>query len=791
MEADAVLHRLTGVLFALSSSARRRLCLAATISGVLLISVVWCPSALAAWGAGVEATLPANANSTQGVAVSSVSCASAGNCTAVGSYYVGPGSFQGLLLTETSGSWATGVEATLPANAGSPQEVTLSSVSCASAGNCTAIGSYEDGSGNSQGLLLTETSGSWATGVEATLPANAGSHPNISLSLVSCASAGNCTAVGRYADSSGLSQGLLLTETSGSWATGVEATLPANATATAAQNVSVSSVSCASAGNCTAVGRYTDSSFNTQGLLLSETAGSWATGVQATLPTNPGSNPNVSLSSVSCASAGNCTAVGRYNISPGNYQGLLLSETAGSWATGVQATLPATATADQSVILSSVSCASAGNCAAVGRYDDNSGIQGLFLTETGGSWTTGVEATLPANADSGQEVSLNSVSCASVGNCTAIGTYFDSSFNSQGLLLTETAGSWATGVEATLPATAYSSQGVSLDSVSCAPAGNCTAVGRYFDSSENMQGLLLSSTPATPSLSVSVPSSGTAGNSISAASVSATLSAGASPTGSLTFKVFGPQSSAPTSCTSGGTTVGSPVTVSGNGISNPSAGFTPPSAGDYWWFASYTGDSNNSPASSSCGASMAETAVQTASKLADLAIAISGPARAADGSTFAETVTLTNHGPASAGEVLTALQAPNGVTVASTGGGARIGGVVYWTAGSIADGAKLSYTVTFNVSAHASGTVLIPVGAASLSNLDPNYANNAAATTVTLGPATGHAARAHRNPFALGSRLPAYLVKLAHPKHHTHRHDPGGRSNAARHHSRPSGRRAA
>ena len=546
----------------------------------------------------------------------------------------------------------------------------------------------------------------------------------------------NCTAVGSYTDSSGESQGLLLTETSGSWATAVEATLPANATATTAQNVIVSSVSCASAGNCTAVGRY-DTSSTQQGLLLTETSGSWATGVEATLPANAASNAIVSLSSVSCASAANCTAVGRYFASSG-FAGLVLTETAGSWATGMQATLPATATATATatagpgVIFSSVSCASAGNCTAVGSYNDNSGIQGLLMTETAGSWATGVEATLPANANSNQGVSLNSVLCASVGNCTAIGTYLDSSFNMQGVLLIETAGSWATGVEATLPANAYSGQGVSLDSVSCAPAGNCTAVGKYFDSSDNMQGLLLSSTAAIPSLSVSAPSSGTAGSLISASSVSASLSAGASPTGSITVTVFGPQSSAPTSCTTGGTTVGSPVTATGDGTYNPSTGFTPPSAGDYWWFASNTGDSNNSPASSTCGASMTETVVQTASKLADLAVAVSGPARAADGTTFAETVTVTNHGPASAGQVLTALHVPNGVTVVSTGGGTSTGGVVHWTAGSIADGAKLTYTVTFKVSAHASGTVLIPVGTASLSNPDPDYANNVAATTVTL-----------------------------------------------------------
>src|SRR5207244_10015272 len=70
--------------------------------------------------------------------------------------------------------------------------------------------------------------------------------------------------------------------------------------------------------------------------------------------------------------------------------------------------------------------------------------------ETAGTWATGVEASLPANAGSIRGVTLNSVSCASAGNCSAAGTYFDSSSHAQGLLLSETAGTWATGVEASL-----------------------------------------------------------------------------------------------------------------------------------------------------------------------------------------------------------------------------------------------------------------------------------------------------------------------------------------------------
>jgi hypothetical protein len=69
---------------------------------------------------------------------------------------------------------------------------------------------------------------------------------------------------------------------------------------------------------------------------------------------------------------------------------------------------------------------------------DNSGnTQGLLITETGGTWAAGVEAALPANAaaSNGREAEISSVSCASPGNCSAVGTYSDSSGTTQGLLL--------------------------------------------------------------------------------------------------------------------------------------------------------------------------------------------------------------------------------------------------------------------------------------------------------------------------------------------------------------------
>ena len=489
---------------------------------VLLMLAVLPPEALAStnWAAGVEASLPANAGTSPNVALSWLSCASAGNCSAVGDYTDSSGHSQGLLLTETSGMWATGVEASWPSNARTQPDVSLGPVSCASAGNCTAVGNATGIYGASQGLLLTETSGRWATGVEPPLPANAGTDTDVSLGSVSCASAGNCTAVGNYTDSSGTSDGLLLTETSGRWATGVEASVPANAYGEH-PDVSLGSASCPSAGNCTVVGSYIDSSGDYQGLLLTETSGTWATGVEASLPANAGepangggTQANVSLGSVSCASAGNCTAVGSYTDRSGNSQGLLLTETSGTWATGVEASLPANANTSPNASVVWVSCASAGNCTAVGSYTDRSGdSQGLLLSETSGTWATGVEAPLPAGPNTYSGVDLFSVSCASAGNCTAVAvscasagscTDLGSYGASNGLLYTETSGKWATGVEASLPANAGTSPNVDLSSVSCASAGNCSAVGSYTDSSGHSQGLLL----GLPTVSGSAPSAG-------------------------------------------------------------------------------------------------------------------------------------------------------------------------------------------------------------------------------------------------------------------------------------------
>ena len=101
---------------------------------------------------------------------------------------------------------------------------------------------------------------------------------------------------------------------------------------------------------------------------------------------------------MACASASSCVATGDYTDSSGNTQALLVTGSGTSW-TAAEAPLPANAAADPDAFFpGSVACASASSCVATGFYTDSSGnIQGLLVTGSGTSWTA-AEAPLPANA---------------------------------------------------------------------------------------------------------------------------------------------------------------------------------------------------------------------------------------------------------------------------------------------------------------------------------------------------------------------------------------------------------
>ena len=303
-----------------------------------------------------------------------------------------------------------------------------------------------------------------------------------------------------------------------------------------------------------------------------ESSGSWAQATEVTPPANAQADPIASLRGISCSSVGNCTAVGAYDDSAANLQAMAATETSGTWAQATEITPPANAGANPIAFLGGISCISVGNCTATGSYTDNSGkMQAMSATETSGTWAQAAEITVPAMADPNPNADLAAVSCSSVGNCTAAGSYFDSTQLSQAMAATETSGTWAQATEITPPAHIGNAlPGNSVSGISCSSAGNCTAAGSYTDGGGNRNAMTATETSGTWAQAVEV---------------TAPVNAGASPGAGL----GGVSCSSVGSCT----TTGDYLDSSGNGQAMaatepapPPPPPPPPTAKGYWLVAS-------------------------------------------------------------------------------------------------------------------------------------------------------------------------------------------------------------
>ena len=162
----------------------------------------------------------------------------------------------------------------------------------------------------------------------------------------------------------------------------------------------------------------------------------------------------VTVASVSCASAGNCAAGGSSALTP-----YVLSEDHGVWGRprAVAGNLgPA--------LIAAVSCGSAGNCVAGGTVFTNTG-ESFVVEEVHGAW----RRALPV----GGGTNFNAVSCGSAGNCVAGGQQLISEGSFVGLVVSEVNGRWGPPMDPGFD----SNFSATISSVSCSSAGNCAVAG--------------------------------------------------------------------------------------------------------------------------------------------------------------------------------------------------------------------------------------------------------------------------------------------------------------------------
>ena len=169
---------------------------------------------------------------------------------------------------------------------------------------------------------------------------------------------------------------------------------------------------------------------NGQAFVVSETNGTWGTAMEVPGTAALNTGGSAEILSVSCASAGNCSAGGNYDrrLRRSSMQAFVVSETNGTWGTAQEVPGTAALNTGGAAEIASVSCASAGNCSAGGDYLDSSGNQQAFVVnETNGTWGTAEEVPGTAALNTGGIAQIRSVSCASAGNCSAGGNYIGSS----------------------------------------------------------------------------------------------------------------------------------------------------------------------------------------------------------------------------------------------------------------------------------------------------------------------------------------------------------------------------
>ncbi len=479
-----------------------RACLWPVMAVAILIAVMG--SAPTAESATVTGPQGGSAPGVRGE-VDAISCTWRGTCSAVGGMR-SPSRKVLFTVGEQKGSWGPAVAvpglAALPGYSGTTGRFT--DLSCSSAGNCGAGGSYATAKG-SRAFLVNDAHGTWRKAEEVPGLARLGARSS-TLGSVSCPSAGNCGATGNYTGTHGNLVPFVVSEKRGAWGNAED--VPGLAKLNTAGYADLSRVSCPSAGNCVAVGFYSaqhGKEEDTGPVAVIEKNGKW--GKARAFPRIIAHSPyhDAYFADVWCDPITYCLVSGGSQVSPNGDAGFFINEVNGVWgpipAYGAQpgpglsptqhggmATFGNAAEHGNTAASSddTMSCFSPGNCVVGGNYNDGGNpedSQPLVVTETNGKWGGG--QTLPGVAALSANSAiayLTGLRCRSVGNCSAVGWVADGSSEGDVVFLsTEKNGVWGEAmVLAGLPAPPSGERYTALWPVlSCGAPGDCGLGGWY------------------------------------------------------------------------------------------------------------------------------------------------------------------------------------------------------------------------------------------------------------------------------------------------------------------------
>ena len=428
--------------------------------------------------------------------INTMSCTSAGNCAAGGSYTDAAGKTQAFVTSEAAFPLQSiEVPGTATLNAGG--NATVNAISCFSAGNCGAGGSYTDAAGNVQGFVVDEVNGVWGTAIEVVDPSSMPGTGTFGVNSISCTGPRDCTAVGEDLATSGNSAGYAVMETDGTWSNAVELTIR---TAFGSGGTQLQTVSCNSPGSCSTVGngvfpdKAAASGYASIPYGVEERNGEWGTPFQFPGLDSLNLGERAAVFDLSCTSPGNCSAGGNFANSAGTAVAFVDSEADGTWAVA-QAVANVTRLTTGNSTVESISCSSLGYCGAIGTYTVGSLTEDFEVDEFQGIWLGAQELPGSSFFINGTGPGSGLIACVAAQTCVIAGYYYDRAGNLQAFTDYEFANAWGNPVEVPGTSALNVDGGAAVTAISCSPDSSCGAGGFFADSSAKLQAFITNMSP--------------------------------------------------------------------------------------------------------------------------------------------------------------------------------------------------------------------------------------------------------------------------------------------------------
>jgi len=347
-----------------------------------------------------------------------VYCTGRSNCWAVGLQRLSNNAQANQIVHWNGKSWRQ-VKAPNPAGTGAAAMNTLAAVRCTSAKDCWAVGSAQKNNTSATLNEMLRWNGRAWFATATPQPAGTGTNSRNSLTDVTCISARNCWATGSFSKAGSGTINQMLHWNGKTWS---RRPVPEPGGTTPQSVNRLISVRCPTSSKCLAVGLYIPATGGTFNQAQSWSGRSWAT-QHVPSPLLGASAHASTLYSLGCGARNSCWAVGilgRLGVNQSVSQALHWNGR--SWSRVFTAQPAGFGVAAQNDLLW-VNCTADRNCWAVGSYG-RSGPGQIFRNLAqhwnGKRWNV-VFTPNPAGAAAGDENVLFSVRCTDASYCWAVG----------------------------------------------------------------------------------------------------------------------------------------------------------------------------------------------------------------------------------------------------------------------------------------------------------------------------------------------------------------------------------